>query len=124
MKKMLLISIMLMAVLSANAQSSFVCTGNNVNLRTGPGRNYQVVIEDYGNKVQLFKGDVITNLGQKKNGFCKVSVYVYRSGDYVGWVPAQYLKPVRKCSRCDGSGQVGDGMINRRTCPKCNGRGY
>lgn len=40
MKKMLLICLMLMTVLAVSAQErGYVCTGNNVNIRKGPGMN-------------------------------------------------------------------------------------
>ena len=73
MKKLVLICVLLSTVLSANAQKrGFVCTGNHVNVRTGPGKNYPVVGTDFNakDKVQLMKGTVVTDEGKRKNGFC------------------------------------------------------
>ena len=44
MKRIVLFSLMLLAVLAVNAQSrrGFISTGTNVNVRTGPGKNYPV----------------------------------------------------------------------------------
>lgn len=123
MKRMLLLCFMLMAVLAVNAQRNYVVTGNNVNLRTGPGQNYGNVYTQFGDRIQLFKGSIVKSLGQKKNGFCKVEIFFRQDGSYSGWVSARYLKSVRICSRCDGNGAIGYG-VNVTTCPRCGGRGY
>ena len=91
-------------------------TGNNVNVRTGPGKNYK--IEDDGNncgrKLQLFKGQVVSG-GEKKNGF----MYVEFQGQYMygGWVSAQFLTPAKVCAKCKGKGGFGK-------CKVCNGEGF
>jgi uncharacterized protein YgiM (DUF1202 family) len=123
MKRSLLMSIMLILFLTVNAQTrGFVVTGNNVNLRTGPGKNYKVVVSLYHDeRIRFNKGALLVDLGQKKNGFCKVSYFIHQEGDYEGWVSAKYLKPVRLCSYCGGCGY---GANRFDTCTKCNGRGY
>ena len=122
MKRILMTLLVVVIAMSANAQKGFVCTGNNVNLRKGPGNNYKVVVSDYtGERFILVKGAVLKDLGQKKNGFCKVSTFIHQQGEYYGWVSAKYLKPVRLCSNCEGLGYVNNVFD---TCTKCNGRGY
>ena len=112
-----------MTVVSANAQRrGYVCTGNNVNVRTGPGKNYSVVV--YNSAVtQMFKGCVAQNLGKKRNGFIYVG-FLDRSFlpsiiPIKGWVSAQYLRAVTLCSKCDGWGISG-----YDECSKCRGKGY
>jgi len=114
-----------MATLSANAQyrrgQRFVCTGNNVNVRTGPGKNYGVATisncmacngrqRSYSicngragrTKFQLMKGDgydpdwyQITYNGKSKNGSLYVDIYEDHEGTGgTGWVSAQYLRPI------------------------------
>ena len=91
MKKLVLICFLMLAALGVNAQKkgdSMVCTGNNVNVRTGPGLNYRVLTE-YGQKVQLMKGNgvgdgymecehetgncVLVYEGKTQNGFMLIS---------------------------------------------------
>ena len=71
MKKILLVCLMLLTVsITARAQDKgFVCTGNNVNIRKGPGKNYPVLENGAGTngKLQLFKGNVVTDYGKRKN---------------------------------------------------------
>ena len=70
MKRIVFICIMLFAVISAEAQNmrGFVSTGENVNVRKGPGMRYAVV-EGEGGKIQLVNGEVVIDKGKKKNGF-------------------------------------------------------
>lgn len=116
---------MVMATLSANDQyrrgQRFVCTGNNVNVRTGLGKNYGVATisncmacngrqRSYSicngragrTKFQLMKGDgydpdwyQITYKGKSKNGSLYVDIYEDHEGTGgTGWVSAQYLRPI------------------------------
>lgn len=130
MKKILLICMMLMTVITVKAQEKgFVCTGNNVNVRTGPGKNYPVydVGKGTNGKRQLFKGDVVRDCGQRKNGFCLVQGALEWGGDERdGWVSAQYLRPVILCKTCFGTGDenIGKVDIDLITCRKCKGKGY
>ena len=123
MKRLLMMMLLISATMTMCAQKYYKCTGNNVNVRTGPGKNYAVMYGAGGAKcmegrVQLFKGELVFNEGVKRNGFIKVSA----SGPTLcweeGWVSAQYLKPATRCSRCNGRGTTG------RVCPECNGDGY
>ncbi len=114
MKRILIMMLLLMATMGANAQNMYRVTGTNVNMRKGAGRNYAVLIwYDWNGiqKWQLGKTDVVRYLGQKKNGFMYVEAYqptVGSSGVTIerGWVSADYLK------------------LMTRKCPNCNGRGY
>ncbi len=130
MKKILLICMMLMTVITVNAQEKgFVCTGNNVNVRTGPSKNYPVYDGGVGTngKRQLFKGDVVRDCGKRKNGFCLVQGALEWGGDERdGWVSAQYLRPVILCKTCFGTGDenIGEVDIDLITCRKCKGKGY
>ena len=50
---------MVLTALGVNAQRKgdfLACTGNNVNVRTGPGLNYRVQTHYDNQKVQLMKG--------------------------------------------------------------------
>ena len=107
--------IMMMAFLTmvaiADAQTVYHCTGDNVNVRTGPGKNYAVMMnEGFRTKCQLFKDSYVRYAGKQKNGFTYVkflncgmtaaSCYP----DY-GWVSSQYLKAMtRRCPSCGGKG--------------------
>ena len=111
MKKMILMFMVLFASMTANAQVFYKCTGDNVNVRTGPGKNYKNVInQGFETRCQLFKDNIVRYAGKKSNGF----VYVMFSNcgmtgascypDY-GWVSSQYLKPMtHKCRVCNGKG--------------------
>ncbi len=127
MKRITILLMLLLAVVTANAQQrGFVCTGNHVNVRKGPGKNYGMVCEvphDLQTKVQMQKGSIGVYLGKKRNGFNYVRVICNTVGEFDGWVSAQYLRPVTICPRCKGWGevQIGDYLDN---CPKCKGKGY
>ena len=128
MKRFSIMMVLLLAVMTANAQhDGYVCTGNNVNVREGPGKNYPIFDVEQGRKRQLFKGDVVTNMGKKKNGFVLVNGPLEWGGDERdGWVSAQYLRPVTLCKKCFGTGDmnVAKEDIDLRTCDKCKGKGY
>lgn len=101
MKHLFLFAFLLMAM-SAYSQSrvTYECTGNNVNVRQGPGTNYAVIQGSRG-KVQLFKGDRVDSDGQQSNGF--IHVYCKNTS---GWVSAQYLKTPGSSSVFSGNGRV------------------
>ena len=128
MKRFASVLMLLFVILTANAQQKgFVCTGNNVNVRTGPGKNYAVYDSNTDHKRQLSIGDVVKNRGKKKNGFCLIKGPLEWGGDERdGWVSAQYLRPVTLCPQCDGykDVNVGEGDIDLVTCDKCKGKGY
>ncbi len=127
MKRITILLMLLLTMAAASAQQrGFVCTGNHVNVRKGPGKNYGFVCEyknDPATKVQMNKGMVAVSLGKKRNGFCYVKVIYPTVGEFNGWVSAQYLRPASICQRCKGIGevQIGDYLDN---CPKCGGDGY
>lgn len=144
MKKFVLICFLMLAALGVNAQKkgdSMVCTGNNVNVRTGPGLNYRVQTE-YDQKVQLMKGYgvgdgymecehetgncVLVYEGKTQNGFMLIS-YLGEGVNVHGWVSAQYLRKV--CPWCEGYPKTYDDCDKDnprllKVCKKCNGRGY
>lgn len=97
MKKLLLFMMCLVAIGIANAQQVYESTGNNVNVRTGPGTNYPVMTKagTRSTKAQLFVGDRVTYSGVTKNNFMQV-----KSNDgkwkSTGWVYSDYLRPVGK----------------------------
>ena len=103
MKRQLLLLLFVLSAFVANAQVFYKCTGDYVNVRTGPGKNYKVVIDEVysiGDKVQLMKGLIVKSSGKARNGFVPIS-YLY----WNGWASAQYLKPlVHKCRQCNGKG--------------------
>ena len=105
---------------SVEAQTYYRCTGNNVNVRKGPGKNYAVLLYEYAGfsqKQQISKGCVVKFLGQKKNGFMHVEdAYPWQRTTFgQGWVSAQYLVPATKCTNCKGKGRLDE------ICPECNG---
>ena len=128
MKKIALICMMLFAVVMANAQEmGFVCTGNNVNVRTGPGLNYEVYDVESGHKRQLFKGDIVQDCGRSKNGFRLIAGPREWGGDERdGWVSAKYLRPVIICPVCEGtkSENISKDEIDLIDCRRCKAKGY
>ena len=128
MKRIPILLMLLFVMVTVNAQhKGFVCTGNNVNVRTGPGKNYAVYDINTGHKRQLSKGDVVVNRRKKKNRFCLIQGPLEWGGDErVGWVSAQYLRPVTLCPKCEGYKDVNVGKIDidLKTCDKCKGKGY
>ena len=128
MKRLSFVLLLLFAAITVSAQhNGYVCTGNYVNVRTGPGKNYAVYDIETGHKRQLSKGDVVMNCGKKKNGFCLIQGPLEWGGDERdGWVSADYLRPVTLCPECNGYKDINiaEVDIDLDTCPKCNGKGY
>ena len=61
--------------LKVDAQTYYRCTGDKVNVRKGPGKNYAVLRWEHqmsSGLQQLYKGHVVKYLGKKQNGFMKV----------------------------------------------------
>lgn len=112
---------MLFAVMAVNAQSrGYVCTGNNVTVRKGPGKNYGAASQGFGNILgPLSKGTVVKYAGKKRNGFVYVQLSI-EGIDYTndkGWVPERYIRSVTVCN--DGWEMPFDHYCNR-----CKGKGY
>ena len=127
MKRIAIVLMMLFAVVAVNAQEKgYVCTGNYVNVRTGPGKNYAVYDIGTDHKRQLSKGDVVEYCGKKKNGFILIRQLGWGEDERDGWVSAQYLRPVTLCPQCDGTKDenIGEIDIELITCRKCKGKGY
>lgn len=127
MKRMILLFSLLLAVMTACAQKGYVCTGNNVNVRTGPGKSYTVYDAGTGHKRQLQKGDVVEDCGKKENGFCLIQGPLgWGTDERDGWVSSQFLRPVLLCPTCGGAKDVnvGEVDIDLQTCERCNGKGY
>ena len=144
MKRLKVISMVMLLCVGVHAQQRgtyMACTGNHVNVRTGPGKNYAVMGGAY--KFQLNKGDgtwedyvgwdgelpfcSIKYLGKKRNGFLYVEI-LGEGRDWGNcWVSAQYLKPV--CTACHGTAKRYDDFLADHPrllwkCKRCNGRGY
>ena len=125
-KLFILVTFIMLALTSAHAQREvyYRCTGNNVNVRKGPGVKYGKVMSVGGAKcpmgaMQLFKGNIVVGNGVKRNGFIHINYALpYPCIEDGGWVSAQYLVPAKRCASCKGKGVTG------RTCPECNGEGY
>ena len=123
MKRFLLLFAVMFSAASMSAQKYFVCTGNNVTVRTGPGKNYKV-IRGWGravvpgqDKIKLGYGELVYNEGVRRNGYIKVSSSSMSVIWENGWIPAILLKPAKMCSQCKGKGKTG------RICPECQGEG-
>lgn len=91
MKKYLVLFAMMAMTWSAYSQDrvTYRCTGNNVNVRKGPGTNYAVITYNRC-KIQLFKEEWAEGDGKQSNGF----IHIVKPRD--GWVSAQYLRIVEK----------------------------
>ena len=127
MKRIAIVLMMLFAVVAVNAQEKgYVCTGNYVNVRTGPGKNYAVYDNNTDHKRQLSKGDVVEYCGKKKNGFILIRQLGWGEDERDGWVSAQYLRPVTLCPECNGTGvvNISEQEIDLENCKKCKGKGY
>ena len=128
MRKIVMISMMLLMALAVNAQNikGFISTGQNVNVRKGPGMNYPVIDTEWG-KIQLDKGEVVCDNGRTRNGFRKITVTKLIFGSvvnvYEGWVAAKYLSPVNVCPECYGTGYVGE-IEDMKVCEMCHEKGY
>lgn len=111
MKKSFILFVLLMSAVYAEAQTFYYVTGDNVNVRTGPGKNYQNVMNDgFQMRCQLFKESKVKFAGKRRNGFTYVKfLNCGMTGascypDY-GWVSSQFLKPMtHKCRVCNGKG--------------------
>ncbi len=126
MKKIVLLSLMLFITVAINAQNQrgFVSTGQNVNVRKGPGTNFPI-LTDGQYKYRLKKNDVVFDKGQKKNGFRMVELLLAEIPEpVVGWVSERYLRPVTLCESCGGWGIDGPDTEHLTKCEKCKGKGY
>lgn len=128
MKRIFFIMMMLFAVIVANAQiQGFISTGNNVNVRTGPGLKYKLAKDVVSEEdCQLTKGQLVKYLGKKQNGFIYVDVSsAFMEYHCKGWVSSQFLKPVKLCPVCKGDGYTHIvGYMEGKKCKRCNMRGY
>ncbi len=130
MKRIVMTFVMLLTVLAMNAQKQnlkgFVSTGQNVNVRKGPGMKYPVIDSEWG-KIQLDKDEVVADNGKMKNGFRYVTVTQVIFGSviniYEGWVSAKYLKPVNRCPECLGMRYTGE-IEDLEQCEICKGKGF
>lgn len=126
MKKLLILMVLALAYVGADALIYYRCTGQNVYVRQGPGKNYSPVhysgahCSDETQPYMLSKGQIVVGTGAVKNGFikveeCPISFYLYW-GD--GWVSAQYLVKAARCASCKGRG------VYNIVCPDCHGQAY
>lgn len=95
MKRLFLISLLLLTFVAMDAQKYYVCTGNSVYLRTGPGKSYEPVTYYSGPKegkpIFLDKGTRMMYVGPTKNGYALVNAY-HDGGYDQGWVATQYMR--------------------------------
>lgn len=129
MKKFLAISLMLLSALTVSAQKrGFISTGTNVNVRTGPGKQYPLAKDEFAGEeeCQLAKGQLVKDLGRSKNGFRYVEVSSMNFEYYCkGWVSEKYLRPVRLCPACKGEGYTDvEGFDTGKPCKRCSSKGY
>lgn len=96
MKRLFLISLLLLTFVAMDAQKYYVCTGNSVYLRIGPGKSYEPVTYYTGPKegkpIFLYKGTRMMYVGPTKNGYARVNAY-HDGGYDQGWVATQYMRP-------------------------------
>lgn len=95
MKRLYLLLLAAFALFTMSAQKYYVCTGENVYLRTGPGKNYKPYYLGYDTTpyYMLWKGETVESLGQVKNGYHHVRISCDANGYIYGWVATQYLRP-------------------------------
>ena len=128
MKRIVMISMMMLMTLAVGAQNlkGFISTGQDVNVRKGPGMRYPVIDTEWG-KIQLDKGEVVCDKGKTKNGFRHILVTKLIFGsvvnEYEGWVSTKYLRPVNVCPECYGTGYVGE-IEDIKPCEKCKEKGH
>lgn len=95
MKRLFLISLLVFTFVAMDAQKYYVCTGNSVYLRIGPGKSYEPVTYYSGPKegrpIFLYKGTRMMYVGPTKNGYALVNAYHERGYDQ-GWVATQYIR--------------------------------
>lgn len=112
MKRLFIFLFLVCVGMSAYSQNMFICTGNNVNVRKGPGKNFSILREQSERQDfwQLSKNEIVRYLGKKKNGYMYVEAMcpVQGSMGYTvekGWVYARYFKLLtKKCPDCKGKG--------------------
>jgi len=99
MKRLFLISLLVFTFIAMDAQTYYVCTGNSVYLRIGPGKSYEPVTYYSGPKegrpIFLYKGTKMMYVGPTKNGYARVNAYHSRGYDQ-GWVSTKYMRPAGK----------------------------
>lgn len=96
MKKLFLsLIVVFLAIVTTYAQQIYESTGDHVNVRVGPGTQYEVRRTNIARpgKVQLFRGDRVEYMGEKRNGFMKIRSTDKNMQEGYGWVAARYLKP-------------------------------
>ena len=100
MKRLIFIALMFFAFVAMDAQKYYVCTGNSVYLRIGPGKSYEPVTFYSGPKegrpIFLYKGTRMMYVGPTKNGYARVNAYHGQNGPGgydQGWVATQYMRP-------------------------------
>ena len=96
MKRLFLILLVVCTFVAMDAQKYYVCTGNSVYLRIGPGKSYEPVTYYSGPKegkpIFLYKGTRMMYVGPTKNGYARVNAY-HNGGYDQGWVATQYIRP-------------------------------
>lgn len=94
MKRLFLILLLVFTFVGMDAQKYYVCTGNSVYLRIGPGKSYEPVTYYSGPKegrpIFLYKGTRMMYVGPTKNGYARVNAY-HDGGYDQGWVATQYM---------------------------------
>ncbi len=76
---------------STSTGRRYTCTGNNVILRTGPGKQYSQVRTEWG-RVYLNKGDWCFSTGRAQNGYMPVTAGLEGYGDVYGWISTRYIR--------------------------------
>ena len=96
MKKLISLILCIFVTTLSYAQTIYESTGDNVNVRKGPGKQYGNVYYNIArpSRAQLKRGEQVQYLGVTKNGFMKVAHPddIWQGGS--GWVSAQYLRRV------------------------------
>lgn len=123
MKRIIIMMLLVLATISANAQI-YICTGDNVLVREGPGTNYPInggFNNYYQTKIRygrLCKGDIVSYHGQRKNGYMFVYNMGGGNGSYnCGWVSVKYFRQAcRKCQNTDWFSNLSQYVSACRTC--------
>ena len=126
MRKILILFVI--SALPVTAQNMYYCTRDEVAVRTGPGSNYSIKIDDgfCDDKLYLNKYGWARYSGKMKNGYSYVTFRFVGCGGggwnlhfEEGWVPTRYLKKIRtkKCSKCNGRGYFNRPCFNPNSDP-------
>jgi hypothetical protein len=70
---------------------------SNVNVRSGPSEEYEIIINNQGNEVKLAPGVKVTVIGKSLNGW--LNIYLNVLNDERGWIKGEFTRLVDEADR-------------------------